>query len=116
MKIVELADVAKTRMDMPGAERVEKQLPISKQDGTPQFSVRVFTLSVNGHTPYHAHPFEHLNYVIKGQGAIVTGSGQERPVQEGDFAMILPDEKHQFKNTSADEPLVIICAVPKEYE
>jgi quercetin dioxygenase-like cupin family protein len=30
--------------------------------------------------------------------------------------MVLPDEKHQYKNTSAKSPVVMICAVPKEYE
>jgi quercetin dioxygenase-like cupin family protein len=29
---------------------------------------------------------------------------------------VLPDEKHQYKNVSAKEPMVMICAVPKEYE
>jgi hypothetical protein len=28
----------------------------------------------------------------------------------------LPDEKHQIKNTSKTHNLLIICAVPKEYE
>jgi len=116
MKIIELAAVTQTPMAMEGAAKVLKQLPIGSEDGTPNFSVRVFTLDVDGHTPYHAHPFEHLNYVIQGKGAIVNASGQEQPVKRGDFAMILPDEKHQFKNKSATEPLVIICAVPKQYE
>ena len=37
-------------------------------------------------------------------------------VKKGDFALILPGEAHQYKNTSASKPMVMICAVPKEYE
>jgi quercetin dioxygenase-like cupin family protein len=30
--------------------------------------------------------------------------------------MVLPDEKHQYRNKSESKPLIFICAVPKEYE
>jgi quercetin dioxygenase-like cupin family protein len=42
--------------------------------------------------------------------------GEERPVKKGDFVLVLPDEKHQYKNGSTQNPLIMICAVPKEYE
>jgi quercetin dioxygenase-like cupin family protein len=116
MKITSLDKVEKVRMDMEGAKDAFKQVPIAKADGTPSFSVRVFTIEPGGHTPYHTHPFEHINYVIDGQGALVTEAGEERPVQKGSFVLVLPNEKHQYKNMLPDRPLVIICAVPKEYE
>ena len=78
-------------------------------------SFRVFTIEPEGHTPLHQHPFEHMNYIIKGDGVLVSKDG-ERQVKEGDFAMVLPDELHQFKNTSETQDLVFICAVPKEFE
>ena len=46
----------------------------------------------------------------------MTESGEEKPVQKGDFVLILPDEKHRYKNVSSDSPMVLICGVPKEYE
>ena len=101
---------------MEGAEKVFKQVPIGQGDGSPAFSVRVFTVEPDGHTPYHQHPSEHLNYVIEGHGALVTKSGDEREVKQGDFALVLPNEMHQYRNKSKDRPLVMICAVPKEYE
>ncbi|MBN1663608.1 MAG: cupin domain-containing protein [Deltaproteobacteria bacterium] len=116
MNITRLEDTAKTRMTMEGAKDVWKQVPISKADGTPNFSLRVFTIMPRGHTPYHTHPFEHLNYVIDGEGAVVTENGDERPVKRGDFVLVLPDEKHQYKNASSKDPLVMICGVPKAYE
>jgi len=65
---------------------------------------------------YHFHPFEHLNYIIEGEGAVVTESGDERPVKRGIFVLVLPAENHQYKNTSSKDPVVIVCGVPKEYE
>jgi quercetin dioxygenase-like cupin family protein len=116
MKITRIEDTEKTRMVMEGAKDVLKQVPISKADGTPNVSLRVFTIMPGGQTPYHIHPFEHLNYVIDGNGAVITETGEERPVKKGDFVLVLPDEKHQYKNTSAQEPMVMICGVPKDYE
>lgn len=116
MKITNLDQVEKSKVTMEGAKDTYKQIPISKQDGTPSFSFRVFTIEPGGHTPYHGHPFEHLNYVIDGAGAVKTESGDERPLSKGDFVLVLPDEVHQYKNTAMAGNLVLICAVPKEYE
>ena len=116
MKITNLDTIQKVRMNMEGAKDAWKQVPIGSADGTPSHSVRVFTIEVGGHTPYHAHPFEHINYIIKGQGAVVCVDGSERPVNAGDFVLVQPNEKHQYRNTAKDVPLVMICAVPKEYE
>lgn len=116
MKKVNLKDVESVVMTMEGAKNVDKQVPLGKDGGAPNFSFRVFTINPDGHTPYHTHPFEHLNYVISGQGVIVDGAGGEIEIGAGEFGMILPDEKHQYRNTSKTEPLVVICAVPKEYE
>jgi quercetin dioxygenase-like cupin family protein len=116
MKITNLEKAKKIKVDMEGAKDAYKQVPISKEDGTPVFSFRVFTIEPGGHTPYHKHPFEHVNYIIDGQGALVMESGEEKAVKKGDFALVLPNEVHQYKNTAPDGPLVMICAVPKEYE
>lgn len=115
MKITSLDEVEKTRVTMEGAMDVWKQVPISKDDGTPAFSFRVFTIGQNGHTPFHTHPFEHLNYVIEGHGVMVTEGGKEQEIEKGHFALVLPDAKHQYKNIG-EKPLILICAVPKEHE
>ena len=100
---------------MEGARAVWKQLPLGTKEGVTNFSFRVFTIEVDGHTPYHEHPSEHLNYIISGQGCLVDSQGKEQSLETGDFALVLPGEKHQYRNTSG-APLVMICAVPKEYE
>ena len=116
MKITALDKLEKAKVMLEGAKEVWKQVPISKDDGSPAFSFRVFTIEPNGHTPYHTHPFEHLNFIIEGDGVMVNEKSEEQEIHAGDFALVLPDEKHQYRNTSASEPLVMICAVPKDYE
>lgn len=116
MKIVALKDVKRTDVDMEGVSGVTKQLPIGSGDGSPSFSFRVFTVEPGGNTPHHTHPFEHLNYIISGTGAVVDEAGTETQVAAGDFGLVTPGEKHQYKNTSDTEDLVFLCAVPKEYE
>ncbi len=116
MKITSLDKIDKTKVTMEGAKDVWKQIPISKNDGSPIYSFRVFTVEQNGHTPYHRHLHEHLNYIIEGHGVLVTETGEEHEVKKGDFVLVLPNEKHQYKNKSASKPLVMICAVPKDYE
>lgn len=115
MIIRKLDDVAKTGVDMDGVQGVAKQLVLGSADGAPNFSFRVFTLAPGGHTPCHDHDLEHLNYVLSGEGCLVDGEGTERPLTQGDFAMVVPGETHQFRNTGA-APFVFLCAVPKAYE
>ena len=115
MKIVDLDHVSRIKVDMEGAKNTFKQIPISKSDGSSLVSFRVFTIEPAGHTPFHTHPFEHLNYVISGHGSIVS-QDKESKIKKGDFAFMPSDEKHQYRNDSEDEDLVIICAVEKEYE
>ncbi len=116
MDIKQLDTVEKQSVNMDGVKGAYKQVPVGKADGAPNFSMRVFTLEPGGYTPYHNHPWEHENYILKGSGVMVTESGEERPIKAGDFAIVLPDEKHQFKNTSGTDELQFICLVPKEYE
>ena len=116
MKVISLDQITRNKVDMEGAKDVCKQIPLGQNDGSPAYSFRVFSLDPSGHTPYHQHPYEHLNYVIEGHGTLIDASGAEREVKQGDFALVLPDEKHQYRNESKDEPFVMICAVPKEFE
>jgi quercetin dioxygenase-like cupin family protein len=116
MVITNLDKIEKVRVEMEGVKDAFKQVPLSREDGAPHFSFRVFTLEPGGYTPFHNHPFEHLNYIISGQGAVVRGDRSEEPVGTGDFVMVLPGEQHQYRNTSKHERFQFICAVLTEYE
>ena len=56
-----------------------------------------------------------MNYVIEGKGALVNEAGEENPLKAGDFALVDPNEKHQYLN-KGEEPFVMICGVPKKFE
>ncbi|MHC1578208.1 MAG: cupin domain-containing protein [Dehalococcoidia bacterium] len=115
MHITSLDNVEKTILEMEGAKGVYKQIPLSRKDGVPTFSFRVFSIEPGGYTPFHRHEYEHMNYVINGEGILVA-EDREHKLKQGDFALVLPAEKHQFRNSSKSQNLVIICAVPKEHE
>ncbi len=116
MIIKSLDSIEKKPVDMEEAENVLKQLPIAQKDGTPLMSFRVFTIEHGGFTPYHRHPWEHINYIIEGEGALVDENGVEHPLKKGDFTLVLPDEKHRYRNTHPEKDFVMICAVQKEHE
>ena len=56
-----------------------------------------------------------MNYIIEGEGALVNEAGEEQPLKAGDFALVDPSEKHQYRN-KGDKPFKMICGVPKEFE
>jgi quercetin dioxygenase-like cupin family protein len=58
---------------------------------------------------------ESWSLTMAGEGVLVADDGQ-REIREGDFALILPGEKHQYRNSSESQNLVLICAVPTEHE
>ncbi len=116
MKIVSLGDVEQQKVVMAGASGACKQVPIAGGDGSPLMALRVFTIEPDGYTPHHRHPYEHLNYIIRGSGFLLDEEGNQRSLATGDFALVLPDELHQYRNGSAEEPLVMICLVPREFE
>lgn len=93
-----------------GASGVEIQWMLDEDVGAPNFAMRRFRIESGGHTPFHAHPWEHEVYIMSGQGAVVA-EGQEVPLKPDDAVLVAPDEEHQFRATG-DGPLVLLCLVP----
>lgn len=114
MKITNLQQCERSAVTMEGASGASRQVPIGKADGAPNFSIRVFTLQPGGHTPHHQHESEHLNYILEGSGVAMEGD-TPRPINAGDFVLVKPFEKHQYRNTGSS-PLVFMCMVPSLYE
>jgi mannose-6-phosphate isomerase-like protein (cupin superfamily) len=56
-----------------------------------------------------------MYYIIEGKGALVNEKGEEQPLKAGDFALVNPEKKHQYRN-KGDVPFKIICGVTKELE
>jgi quercetin dioxygenase-like cupin family protein len=105
-------DIEKRKLAAPGLEGVWKQAPIGPKEGWEDHVMRVFTVEAGGHTPKHAHPWPHINYVLKGNG-ILHHDGERTAIRAGSVAYLPGGTEHQFVNDS-DAELVFICIVPKE--
>ncbi|MGD9675565.1 MAG: cupin domain-containing protein [Candidatus Bipolaricaulia bacterium] len=90
----------------------EKRVLIGPKTGAPNFVMRHFTVAKGGHSPDHAHPYEHEVYILAGRGS-VRFAGESRPVGPGDFVYVPPMDEHQFVN-AGDAPLEFLCIVPSE--
>ena len=114
MFVSHVDNVKKVPMDMPGAEKVVKQVLIGANEGWDNHVMRLFTVEKNGHTPRHTHPYPHINFVVSGSG-ILHVNGKDYEIRQGSIAYVPSNVIHQYTNSS-DDDLVIICIVPKEGE
>jgi quercetin dioxygenase-like cupin family protein len=114
MKITRLENCDTLPVNMEGVKGAIKRVPIGQADGAPNFSIRVFTIEPGGHTPHHSHESEHLNYILQGEGEVLDGD-TPRALRQGDYVLVKPHEKHQYRNTG-DMPLTFMCMVPTAYE
>lgn len=112
MIVNKTSKVEKQKVDMEGVKGVTIQWLIGEQTDAPNFYLRQFELEPGGHTPFHTHSWEHEVYFLEGEGQLVTKDGPV-PVKKGDFALVLPEEEHQFEN-SGTVPLKFLCIIPKE--
>jgi quercetin dioxygenase-like cupin family protein len=84
---------------------------ITDKDGAPNFAMRIFDLNAGASTPFHAHPWEHEVFVVKGSGAVRPKDGQEIPFRAGDCVYVAPEEMHCFV-ADRSGPLQFICVIP----
>ena len=107
MKIKKYLD-AEPSLEMPG---VTKREVVNKDDGAPNFCMRVFELEPGASTPFHDHSWEHEVYVLEGNGVAVDKNRGETPVSVDSVVFVPGDETHCFKNNS-DKTLRFICVIP----
>ncbi len=110
MKLIKYTDIKPTNFDNGPAKGVAARVLIGKADGAANFCMRVFEIAPGGHTPKHAHDWEHEMFVHSGAGEVY-GNGQWQPLQAGKAMFIPANEEHQMKNTGK-ELLVVVCLVP----
>jgi len=110
MKIAKVQDVTAGPVKEKDAKGVRMRILMSDKDGAPNFVMRVFEIEPGGYTLYHTHPWEHEVYVLEGKG-IVRQKGKDHPVEKDSFALVVPDEEHQFVN-AGDKPFKFICVIP----
>ena len=110
MPVVKHEEIKLEDVKMNGVLNATKANVIGPAQGWNENTLRVFRIGPHGYTPHHQHDWEHVNYVIRGQGTLTIGD-QTYQLKEGDFACVPPNTDHQFRNPS-DADFEFICIVP----
>ncbi len=107
---IDPADTSPVAMD--GVKDVSMRILLGREHGMPHFSMRHFVVAPGGHTPRHAHDYEHEVVVLSGEGE-AEQDGDVAPIRTGDVLFVRADALHQFRNTGS-EPLQFLCLVPRD--
>ena len=86
-----------------GAKGVRIRWVLARADGAPNFAMRHFAIAPGGHTPHHAHAWEHEVFILSGKG--------KTPLRPGTAVLVPPNEEHHFES-DVEEPLTLLCLVP----
>jgi len=110
MKVKPLVAHEQTEVRLEGAQLARMRVLIGPADGATNFHMRHFELAPGGHTPHHAHDYEHEILILKGSGVVRSDSG-DKACRAGDVVFVPPNERHQFCNPGS-EPLEFLCLIP----
>lgn len=110
MKLKHYTDIELEPVTMDGAKGASIRWLISEKDGAPNFATRLFEVEPGGFTPYHTHSWEHENFIVEGEGALITEDG-DKPFKKGDIIYVPPMFRHSYKNTG-DTVLKFLCIIP----
>lgn len=100
-----------TAVELDGVKDVAMRVLLGAADDMPNFSMRHFVVQPGGHTPKHAHDYEHQVIVLAGDGEADHGP-ETVQFHPGDVLYVEADQMHQFRNTGS-EPVEFICLVPR---
>ncbi|HPR18413.1 MAG TPA: cupin domain-containing protein [Candidatus Cloacimonadota bacterium] len=112
MKHAHYTEIPLEDVTMEGARKAKIRWLVSSKDGAPNFAMRLFEIGPGGFTPYHAHAWEHENFIVEGEGLLTTEEA-EIPFKEGDIVYVEPNLKHNYVNTGKTV-LKFLCMVPNE--
>ncbi|MDY0210538.1 MAG: cupin domain-containing protein [Acholeplasma sp.] len=112
MMIKHIKDLKPILLSGQAVKHASMKVLVGPEDGFDTHVFRVLTLEKNGYSPFHKHPWFHVNYVLEGKGEIEI-DGVVTKVEKGHYAFIESNQMHQFRNTG-DVPFVFVCIVIKE--
>jgi quercetin dioxygenase-like cupin family protein len=110
VKIFHYSEVKAEKAAEEGASKLKVRWLITQDVGAPNFAMRLFEMEPGGHSPLHAHPWEHEVFILEGEGVVV-GANEAIRFKPGDVIFIPPNEKHQFKN-DGNKAVRFLCLVP----
>ena len=79
-------------------------------DGAPNYALRVIEIAPGGHTPDHAHPYEHENFVIEGQGRVRI-EDTWHDIGIGHVVLVPGGARHTYAN-AGEGPFKFLCGIP----
>ncbi len=111
-KILECGKIKGILSEESGANNLVFRTVFSHKDGS-RLVISYNDVLPGGNTKNHAHPEEHVAFIVKGEGVLDSGDGNPRPISEGMAIYIPSDEQHCFRNTG-DKAMVIFGVKPEE--
>lgn len=112
MYVKKRSEIDKKSFNTDTMKNVQKQVLIGGAQGWESHVMRMFTLGRDGFSPKHNHPWDHMVYIVKGEGLIHI-DGTDYPVTGDSVAFVPGGTEHQFLQSGKDE-LVFMCIVPTE--
>jgi quercetin dioxygenase-like cupin family protein len=79
-------------------------------DNAPVYALRMIEIEPGGHTPQHAHAFEHENFVVEGQGRVLL-DGEWHAIKPGDVVFVPGNMEHCYEN-AGDTTFRVLCGIP----
>jgi len=73
MPVIKHEEIKLEDVTMNGVFNATKANVIGPAQGWSDNTMRVFRIGPHGYTPQHQHDWEHVNYVIRGQGTLTIG-------------------------------------------
>jgi quercetin dioxygenase-like cupin family protein len=105
------ADIPAVPMDKPGFQGMTARFALTREDGMPNYALRIMEFAPGGHTSLHSHGEEHEFYFIEGEPAIADADGNETRLAVGDVVYVSPHEIHQIRNVGAGV-MRMVCTIP----
>jgi len=105
------ASIPTVPMDKPGFKGMTARFALTRDDGMPNYALRLMEFEPGGHTSLHSHAEEHEFYFVEGDAAAVDGNGKETLLAAGDVLYTAPHEMHQLRNVGSGV-MRVVCTVP----
>jgi len=111
-KVVRLEDASPSEITADGASGVVGLPLLELGEGTGAFDVRAVRIHPGGVSADHAHPWEQANFVLAGSGEVEL-DGERHDLARDDFVYVPPDVRHVFRNTGADDLVILAARGPR---
>jgi quercetin dioxygenase-like cupin family protein len=111
MKVIHYSAIPSSSFNSDTVKNVQGRVAIGKDDGAPNFCMRLFTIGPEGHTPRHSHAWEHEIFIHAGKGQVYH-EGRWTDVTTGTVIFIPGNEEHQLRNHGSDD-FTFLCLIPQ---